>query len=215
MILKKTVVDGKVVYEPISKEEALALKGKDLLFTDEDEEEELEDLLEEQEHEDEDEDDEVEEEDEEDEEESEEEERGNSQGGFFFGNRAKWQRHGGFFGMLPFLDDEDIHQYVEQLLQGEGPLKGVSLVAIMPFLKDDDCDRLVLKYLDDSADKSRCSITALAPFVSEECLSKIVDGYLAGKYQNLSLESLYPFLSSRDVRRLFAHFAAKRRQGRD
>ena len=48
MILKKTIIDGKVVYEPISYEEALAYPNKeDLIFTSDDEKEEFEEKLEE------------------------------------------------------------------------------------------------------------------------------------------------------------------------
>ena len=113
--------------------------------------------------------------------------------------------------MLPFMDDEDIHDCVQSILEQEGSCRGVALVGMMPFLEEEDCDALLLKYVADNADKPRCSIAALAPFVSDECLSKLVDGYLDGKYQNLSLESLYPFLPERDVRRLFEHYAAKRK----
>lgn len=48
MILKKIIIDGKVVYEPISYEEALAYPNKEeLIFTSDDEKEEFEEKLEE------------------------------------------------------------------------------------------------------------------------------------------------------------------------
>ena len=48
MILKKVIIDGKVVYEPISFEEALAYPNKDeLIFSSDDEKDEFEEKLEE------------------------------------------------------------------------------------------------------------------------------------------------------------------------
>ena len=50
MILKKTIIDGKEIYEPINYEEALEYQNKDeLIFTSDDEKEEFEEKIEEQE----------------------------------------------------------------------------------------------------------------------------------------------------------------------
>ena len=46
MILKKTIIDGKEIYEPINYEEALEYQNKDeLVFTSDDEKEEFEEKI--------------------------------------------------------------------------------------------------------------------------------------------------------------------------
>ena len=45
----------------------------------------------------------------------------------------------------------------------------------------------------------------MTPFVSKKCLSSVVDGYIAGEYPALDMDELYPFLSDKDIKRIFFH----------
>lgn len=109
--------------------------------------------------------------------------------------------------VLPFMEDEDIHELIQDLLNGNDSLKDVNLMAILPFLSDDDCDQLFLKALEDGNFNFRPE--SIAPFVSEECLTKVVDLYLEGKYEKLNIDGLYPFLSSKDIKRVFKYIMSK------
>ena len=47
------------------------------------------------------------------------------------------------------------------------------------------------------------SILSIAPFLSEEALDKFVDHYIKGQYQHVNVNSLYPFMDSKTVKKLF------------
>ena len=113
--------------------------------------------------------------------------------------------------ILPFLEEDEIHEMVVALLNDDENFKDLPLVAMMPFLAEEDCDALFVKALDGQY-KDRFDLVALVPFVSEKCLSKLVDAYLEGKYADLELDDLYPFMSSKDVKRIFNFFLKKRKE---
>ena len=50
----------------------------------------------------------------------------------------------------------------------------------------------------------------MANFVSEDCLSILVDEYINGKFSNLDIDKLYPFLDGEDVKKLF-YFELKKK----
>ena len=101
--------------------------------------------------------------------------------------------------ILPFMDEEDVHEIVDKILLDDPDFKGVNVVAIMPFLDDEDCDKIFLKNLQEDDDVA----LELINFVSEECLSYLVDAYINGKYPDLDVDKLYPFLDGDDVKKLF------------
>ena len=161
MILKKTIIDGKVVYEPISYEEALTYPNKeDLIFTSDDEKEEFEEKLEELDETD----DTIDElDDEDDDQEDDESVRisingkninlGKDFGGMFgniFGNMfggKNYSKTNNLVVALPFMDKEDIYELVEKILSNDNQYKNLNLVTIMPFLDTKDCDALFMKFV--------------------------------------------------------------------
>lgn len=230
MILKKKLQDGKTIYEPISIEEAVEQRAEksDFVFTDEDEKDKFEDVLEEL--------DDLEEEieDKKDEENESSDKTalswdfvksalkkaekiaqkgygvGASLGNIFLGgDDKKTDKKNKLVQILPFLDDDDIHEIVEDILSDPDKYDGLNLCAIMPFLSENDCDALFLKIALDNDKKYTHSLTSLAPFVSEECLTKLVDKYIDGELQDVDMDELYPFLSSKDVKRLFKYIVSK------
>lgn len=112
--------------------------------------------------------------------------------------------------ILPFLDDEDVHEIVEDILSDPAKYDGLNLSCVMPFLDEKDCDALFLKIALDADKKYEHSLVSLAPFVSEECLSKLVDKFVSGELQDVDMDGLYPFLSSKDVKRLFKYIVSKK-----
>lgn len=226
MILKKILQDGKTVYEPITFEEAIEKRAEksDFVFTDEDEKDKFDDLL-----------DEIEnvEEDSTQNENSEEKTPsldslkdvlkkvekiaqkgygiGTNLGNLFLNiGSEKYQKKNKLLQILPFLDDDDIHEVAEDILSDPDKYCGLNLCEIMPFLSGKDCDALFLRIVLDTDNKYEYSPTSLAPFVSEKCLSMLVDKYIAGELQVVDMDELYPFLSSKDVKRLFKYIVSKK-----
>ena len=217
MILKKLLENDKEVFVPISLDEAITLDESMLVFTEDsyDEYEERMDELEEDE-----------------EDEDVESFTYNSNEKFTNQNLSKDEVNdlvrntfgaankvmssvGGMFkdttrtpkskkliSMLPFMDDEDIHEIVIGILENNEEYKDLDLVSIMPFLSNEDCDALFKKALDENW----TNIVNIVPFVSSKALSLFVDEFIDGKYQNVDIESLYPFIDSKDIKKLFKHF---------
>lgn len=206
MILRKIVnEDGKIIYEPIEFEEAVKLNKKELLFTDEDEEERYDHFGDE---------------------EDDEPKLKNKTFSFDFSNLAdlgnkisrkltgnlhnqnpKTQK---LISVLPFLDDEDIAEIVDEIINKSEKYKDLPLAAIMPFLSDEAADRLFMEFVDKGYVSDDFNISSIAPFVSDECLDKFVDEYINGKYQNVDIDALYPFMDSKTVKKLFKYILNKK-----
>jgi len=109
--------------------------------------------------------------------------------------------------MLPHMDEEDIHEIVLDLLRDEESLRELNVEEILPFLCAEDCDSLFLLAI--RAGNKKLIPENIAHFVSRECLSRVVDEYLDGKLPTLDIDSLYPFLSSKDIKRVFYYTMSK------
>ena len=218
MILKKIIENDKEVFIPISLEEAVLLDESMLVFTDDsyDEYEERMDELEEQD--------------------DDTTFTFDSNDGFkgpflkedidnivnnalgmasnvlssvggMFKDRSKNPKSKKITSMLPFMDDEDIHEIVMGIIEDKEEYKDLDLVSIMPFLSSLDCDLLFKAAIEEKWDVS--NIAGIAPFVSSEAMSLFVDEYISGKYNDVDIESLYPFIDSKDVKRLFKYILKK------
>jgi len=109
--------------------------------------------------------------------------------------------------ILPFMDDEDVHEVVEKYLAGDPDFAKLKLPAIMPFLNEKDCDAVFKKALESK--ELGHYIGAVAPFVSQKALSALVDQYLDGVYPDLDINRLYPFLDPKDIKRVFSYLLKK------
>lgn len=218
MIMKKVTIDGKEVYEVISKEEAKERmkKNEKLVFTDEDEEDELEDEIDEEE----------EKEEEEDEDEDDEEKNKtstfnysdkinkvindafNSIGNINVNIRSK--KSNSLASLVPFMSKEDLHELTEKILNDDQSLGDVNVYCLLPFLSRSDCDLLLMKAI--KGETTNYKFTAIAPFVSKECLSVVVDEIISGKIPYKNIDGLYPFMNSKDVKRLFNYIISKREE---
>ena len=106
--------------------------------------------------------------------------------------------------LLPFLDDESIHELVEKILSEEESTKGLDINLILPYLSEEDADRLLIRELLDGETKIR--INKIAPFVSDECMRKIADLYIEGKIpSNIRFEDLLPFLDEASIKKIFQY----------
>ena len=129
--------------------------------------------------------------------------------GDLFGKRSD-PKLSKLIGALPFMDKADLHELVDKLLADDPACKDLDLVTIMPFLDARDCDALFMRCLEGGLDE-KGGLTAMAPFVSKECLSAFVEGYVSGKYQDVEINTLYPFLDSKDVKKVFQYILEKER----
>jgi hypothetical protein len=109
--------------------------------------------------------------------------------------------------ILPFLDDEDIHDLFIKILNDDEAVKDLNLPMILPFLDEKDASDLFEKAF--YSGNSKYDPMLIAPFVSEDKLGLIVDQYLEGKISSDKMNALYPFLSREDLNRLFKHIISQ------
>ncbi len=105
--------------------------------------------------------------------------------------------------ILPYMSKEDTHEVCLKLLEKEDALADVNISTIMPFLSSEDCDTVFKRCIE--INNKNYELATAIPYVSASCLTEIVDNYIAGKYPELVIDELYPFLSDGDIKRLFYH----------
>ncbi|HAV19545.1 MAG TPA: hypothetical protein DCX17_00785 [Firmicutes bacterium] len=222
MILKKIIKDGQEIYVKLTPEEAKEASKNDDEFIHVDEDDDDEDI-----------DEALDEEKEEEKEKEKEREGRHGRGSMFeFTQRIKndinrsirpHMRHLGktfsftdedddpetskLMRILPFMDEDDVHEIMQKYLDSDPKFAKLKLPAIMPFLSEADCDEVFKKAL--TTKELERYISAIVPFVSEKALSGLVDQYLEGKYPNLNVDRLYPFLNPKDIKRIFHHLMDK------
>ena len=206
MILRRSNNNGTDVYEEISLEEAIKLNKKEIIFTDEEDKEAYEEVLKAQ-----------------------KKERKDPLDQFVegmenFGEKINKVVNDAFKGfsnnrynektrkikkILPFLGEEDLKEIVEAILAKDEKYEFLPLDILFPYLNEEDCDRLFLMALDDVDMKNKIDIQKLVPFVSEECMDKFVDLYVQGKYKNVNIDELYPFMNNKSIKKIFSYYLCK------
>ena len=106
--------------------------------------------------------------------------------------------------ILPFLDEESIHELVEKILNDDESTKDLDLVKIFPFLTSEDAGKVLVRALKDG--NTNVNIERLAPFVSKEALREVVDMYINGELDDsITFESLLPFLDNDSIKKIFEY----------
>lgn len=214
MILKKVIEDNKEIYVPISLEEAAQLKDRSLLvFTSEDSEDEFEDYLDELEEREEEERERLEEEREKMEDKWEEkmdklEEKLDKLKdfdvfNFDFSHIGKGSK---IMSILPFLSREQLSEIVNGYIDGTLEYD-INITCLFPFICREDCDKLFNKFLSDESLHSY--VYKIIPFVSSNVLQEFVNEYVNGKYQNIDVKKIYPFLPNYSIKQLFDYLCKK------
>ncbi|MBO4622765.1 MAG: hypothetical protein J5691_02635 [Bacilli bacterium] len=111
------------------------------------------------------------------------------------------------YKMIPYMDEEDLHEVALKIVDGDEEYKGINLVTIMPFFCTDDCDLLFINAIE-KKEKNKV-IRKIVPFVSKECLSKFTNEYIKGNYQYVNIDCLYPFMDAKDIKRIFKYIINK------
>ncbi len=108
--------------------------------------------------------------------------------------------------MLPYMDEAEIHEIAAKVIEGDAEFKDVDIASLMPFMSKEDCGALFEKSLaanDENPGVDGKLYLKCVPYVGEEVLTKLVDRYVAGGFENIRMDNIYPYLSSADVKRIF------------
>lgn len=112
--------------------------------------------------------------------------------------------------LLPYMSVEDAHEVCEKLLKSDDLMEKINIADIMPFVSREDCDALFIRGL--KLHNMECDMAKAIPYVSEECLSSVVNLYINGELPELDIDSLYPFLSDSDIKKIFYHIINEKRK---
>lgn len=104
--------------------------------------------------------------------------------------------------LLPYMSKEEAHKVAEKLLANDETLKKLDVPTVMPFLTVDDCDAIFVKAIELGRE---LDLAACVPYVSTSCITGVIDAYIEGKYPELDVDSLYPFLADEEIKKLFYH----------
>lgn len=107
--------------------------------------------------------------------------------------------------MLPYMQEDEIHEIAMGVIAGDEAFKDIELASLLPFMNEADCRLLFEKSLkaNDEAPGSDDIYLQCVPFVGEEPLTLLVDRYVEGGYQDIKMDEIYPYLASKDVKRIF------------
>lgn len=113
-------------------------------------------------------------------------------------------------GLLLYLKDEDLHEIALSIINGEYSEKYENLdyKELLFYLNESDIEMLFFKAL--SEENQTLDVKAIAPYASEATYTKFVDEYIAGKYQEINIDTMYSYMKSRDIKRLFEYYLAKK-----
>lgn len=106
--------------------------------------------------------------------------------------------------MLPFLGAEEIDMIAKNVLESEAEeWKGFRINDLFPFMSTAVIDKMFLESVEAGKDYAR-----FLPFISRSAMHEIVEDVLNGK-RELNLDSMYPFLSNEDMKRVFYYYLDK------
>lgn len=107
-----------------------------------------------------------------------------------------------YIGLLPFMSKDDIEECFDEALKNDDN----SIIGFLPFLQTDKVDELFEKIVNKEVS---VKLSSVLPFVSSNKLSWFVSEYVSGRYQDVNINNLYPFLKSEDIKKLYFYMINK------
>lgn len=111
--------------------------------------------------------------------------------------------------LVPLMDEEHVDKICKQLLENPDECD-IDLTQLYTFVSEKCADDVFLYY----AGKGKMDENAL-PFVSEKCLHKFVQAYCENPDYDVDIDTLYPYLSSKDLSLLLKTYLKQRKQSQN
>ena len=105
--------------------------------------------------------------------------------------------------LLPYMSKSETHEVALMILKDDELVTKIDLSCVLPFLSKEDCGEIFMRAVELGRDNM--DIGMIVQYIDKGLLSEVVDGYLEGKYAKLCIDALYPFLSDKDIKRIFLH----------
>lgn len=109
--------------------------------------------------------------------------------------------------VLPFLYDEDVSLLINKITENNGePFKGLALADLLPYADDRDISKLFIIQA-----KNGFINKELICYVDDDCWHEIVKEYCGDENSNLDIDEIYPYLDEDDLRLLFKTYLKRRK----
>jgi len=105
--------------------------------------------------------------------------------------------------LLPYLSEEDIHNLLNRILEGDESLKDIDLNIIFPYLSSEDAGALFLRCIKEKNKKMKYD--QLIQYIDEATLDQLVDLYLNGELEEIDIEDILPYLNDKNIKKVFEH----------
>lgn len=151
------------------------------------------------------------------------------------GNPRKKTKGDKILGMVPFLDEESLHELTVQFIDGNleiemrealsfleeedvallmnkitenggEPFKGLELADVLPFADEDDISEMFIRKA-----KEGIIDEDLIDYVDEDCWHKIVRYYCENENSELDIDKIYPHLDEDDLKLLFKTYLKRQK----
>ncbi len=110
--------------------------------------------------------------------------------------------------IISYIPREELEEFVDLYVSGKTNCDNVNMRKLAPYISREAIGKLFINAIEKGED---IDIYSIIPFIGVRTLDKLVEGYVNGKYQNIDLNKIYPFLSKKSVTKLFT-FLSKNKQ---
>ncbi len=100
--------------------------------------------------------------------------------------------------MLPFLDEEDLDELVENIKSGK--IKDIKIAVLYPFLSKETLETLVDYLIKEKRSKD---LSRSLPFLSRKKVNEIYEGINNGSITGINEYAIMPFLGKEKIKEMF------------
>ncbi len=109
--------------------------------------------------------------------------------------------------VLPFLGEKDIALLMKKIAGNNGePFKALTLAHLLPFADEQEISRIFMQKA-----KQGVIDEELISYVDSDCWHEIVVDYCENKDSNLDIDKIYPHLDERDLKLLFKTYLTRQK----
>lgn len=108
--------------------------------------------------------------------------------------------------VLPFLEEEDVALLLNRITENGEPFKGLELYDVLPFADEEDVGEIFKKKA-----KEGIIDEGLIDYVDEDCWHEIVRDYCDNENSGLDIDKIYPHLDEDDLKLLFKTYLKRQK----
>lgn len=108
--------------------------------------------------------------------------------------------------VLSFLEEDDVALLLEKIMESGEPFRGLKLADVLPFADEDYIGEIFKKKV-----KEGIIDESLINYVDEDCWHEIVEDYCENEDSELDIDKIYPHLDEDDLKLLFRAYLKRQK----